>query len=284
MQPEDVRILRDTADELVGRLGLAGYDNASIRHVDAWVDGPEFREEWAQGSVASAYDVGAYLGEAIIRRHGGRWSFAPQGPVVQVQRNGLHVIDPFGKVRKRVVDGASDELLALVDTVEHVTRGLDASAVKGAAFSALTASSDPAREPGVGGLRLLAYLFTALIAVPVAVFVAVVILVRDPTYAFIGALGGVPLGLVVLALLLRGRRPKSPAFAPGTRAFEAQLTLPPLRQRLLEKLDRLGPRPSQHALAEVDFYTRQLLDLESIVARRDTSPGRGYVGFDTYAQ
>ena len=42
----DVHTLRDAAARLVSRLGLAGYDNASILQADAWVDSAELRAAW----------------------------------------------------------------------------------------------------------------------------------------------------------------------------------------------------------------------------------------------
>ena len=69
--PKDIAAMREAAAELVARLGLRGYDNASITAVDAWIDSPEFQEDFRGGSVKLAYLAGAYLGEAVIRRLNG---------------------------------------------------------------------------------------------------------------------------------------------------------------------------------------------------------------------
>ncbi|APR75906.1 Hypothetical protein A7982_01253 [Minicystis rosea] len=262
----------------MSRLGLAGYDNASILQADAWVDSPEFRAAWEHQDAALTHDLGAYLGEAIIRRHGGKWSFAQPGPVVEIKCNGLHIVDPFGKVRKRFLNGSVDQLLALVNLVEHVAArpALDASAVVHAATAALQAS-DKNADMGLG----IGWLFFALIGFPLLLLVVLLFLI-DTSYALIGGACGIPLGLAGLVVALRLRAPKAPTFPPGTLAFEAQLTLPPLQHRLLEKLDALGGKPAPEALAEVVFYTRQLGEVRAIIDRRDASPGRGYVGFDTF--
>ena len=67
----DVLRLRQHASQLVDRLGLTGFDNASILAADAWVDSAEFRGAAQHGDAMPSVEVGAYLGEAIIRRHGG---------------------------------------------------------------------------------------------------------------------------------------------------------------------------------------------------------------------
>jgi hypothetical protein len=261
--------MRSAAARLVERLGLAGYDNASILAVDAWIDTPQFRPE------ESAGEVGAYLGEAIIKRHGGSWSFSPDGARVRIRRNGEHFIDPFGKVHKRAANGESDQLLALVNLVDHITSvtKLDAAAVTLDADAALAATTDAGPTVRIGALLL------AVIVVPLALFIGLMF-VTDLVYAAIGGVLGIPLGIALLRLVSGG--PKSPTFPPNTLAFEAQLSIHPLQARLVEKLGGLGNRPSQDALAEVAFYSAQLRELSAIVARRDMSPGRGYVGFDTY--
>jgi hypothetical protein len=266
---QDVHAMRRAAARLVERLGLAGYDNASILAVDAWIDTPQFRPD------ESLDDVGAYLGEAIIKRHGGSWSFSPDGARVLIRRNGQHFIDPFGKVHKRAADGESGQLLALVNLVEHVTTvtKLDATAVRLDADAALATTTPEGPTVGIGALLL------SVTVVPLAVFIGL-LFATDLLYAAIGGVLGIPLGIALLRLMARG--PKAPMFPPGTLAFEAQLSIHPLQARLVEKLGAPGNPPSQDALAEVAFYTAQLRELSAIVARRDLSPGRGYVGFDTY--
>lgn len=278
---EDRRALRAAAEELVARLGLAGYDNASVKQADAWVDGAEFRDAFRGGDAGLAYQLGAYLGEAIIRRHGGSWGAGPRGPVVVLKRNGMHMVDPFGKVQKRVVNGIEDHLLALVDLVAHVTTGPRPDDVRGAAEAALREA--PAEPPGgLRGLPLLALVFFALIGFPLIVL-AVLLCVTDASYALIGGGLAIPLGVVMLVLASRfaggGARV---AFPPGTLAFEAALSTPPLEARLVELIDGMGANPPERTVAEVRFHTAQLRELHDIVRRKDLSRGRGYVGFDAF--
>jgi hypothetical protein len=208
---QDLQTLRDGAAKLVERLGLSGYDNASILRADAFVDSTEFREAMASGGASLAYEVGAYLGEAIIRRHGGKWTLTPNGPRIHIKRNGVHLVDPFGKVQKRAQNGEVDQLLALVNLVEHV-----ASKPKGPAVAALAApnvalaatGAAPAASPGAsGGMSAARFLVYALVALVLLPLVTVVLLVTlsDPTYALIGAVASVPVGLVLLVLFARYR-------------------------------------------------------------------------------
>jgi hypothetical protein len=280
---DQARVLREAATRTMARLGLAGFDNASIAEADAWIDSQEFREQWSNGRIAPAFDVAAYLGEAIIRRHGGTWSFDATTPCVTIARNGQHVISPFTKVQKRALNGREDHLLGLVHLAEHLvkTPALDAYAVSVDALTALALGEDQSGR--MTGLRALGILFLAIIGFPLAVLV-VLLLTIDPSYALIGGACAVPVGFVALAVISRLGAKRAPSFRPGTLAFEAQLTLAPLEMRLREKLHALDPQhPSQDALAEVAFYTAQLHDLHAIVARRDPSPGRGFIGFDSYA-
>lgn len=278
----DVEVIREGAARLIARLGLSGYDNASILKADEWVDSPEFRAAWEQRDAALVYDLGAYLGEAVIRRHGGKWVFSQPGePAVQIKRNGLHIIHPFTKVQKRAVNGSVDQLLALVNLVEHVAARPKLEDVQAEAHAALRPSSTQG-DGSVSGTRFMAYGCVAFAVVPLVCVVAIFLLSNDGTYALIGGGAGMVLGFLGLLAVMRPRGPKMPAFPLGTLAWEAQLTLPLIEQKLAEKTAELGPHPSEKALAEVRFYTAQLVEVQGILARSDTSPGRGYVGFDTF--
>jgi hypothetical protein len=280
---QDRAQLRGAAAQLVGRLGLTGYDNASVERADAWVDGPEFREAFGRGDASLAYDLGAYLGEVIIRRHGGSWSAGPSGPIVLIKRSGTQMIDPFGKVRKRAQNGIEDHLLSLVNLVAHVTERPRPDDVRMAARAALR-STAPVEEGGLRGWPLLAIVGLTLIVFPIAVLVGLLFVI-DATYALIGGGLALPVGAALLMAIARAAGGKSASgvgFPPGTLAFEAALTLPLLEARLLEKMDSLGEHPSTSALEELQFYTKQAALVRDIVEHKDLRPGRGYVGFDTF--
>jgi regulator of RNase E activity RraB len=118
--------IRAQAAAIVERLELAGYDNASVNKADAWLDSEACKQALnappeAQKELVDS--VGAYLGEAVIRRHGGSWNLAGERPMVVLKRNGAHIVDPIGKVLKRLRNGKQDDLLSLVNLVGYVAGG-----------------------------------------------------------------------------------------------------------------------------------------------------------------
>jgi len=269
--PNDPVALRAAAARVVERLALSGYNNESIEKVDAWVGSTEF-----DGDEAGV-EAGAYLGEAIIKRHGGKWSFADgAAPQVLIERNGIHIINPFGKVAKRVANGHEDHLISLVQLAGHVTTEtkLQREAVLQQAAAALDLLPR-AQSVSIGKLLL------AVIVVPLVVFIALLAKLGLDEL-LVAAVGAVVSGVVALLLLAKLSRPKTPSNAPGTLAWEAQLSMDPLSARLLDLASKLGAQPSQKQLEEVAFYAAQMRRVASIVERRDTRPGRGYVGFDTF--
>lgn len=239
---DQVHVIREAATRCMARLSLSRFDNASISAADAWIDSEEFRASWSAGSLSRAHEVASYLGEAIIRRHGGSWSFGYDTPCITINRNGQHRINPFTKVQKRATHGRENHLLGLVHLTEHLVKTplLDPYVVRRNACEALAPVEAEVRaaRSAMGRLR-----------------------------AFIGF-----------------PHPSSASnLAPGTRAWEAQLTSKPLAMRLRAELEALDPRhPSQHALEEVAFYTAQLRELRAIAESRDLSRGRGYIGYETW--
>jgi hypothetical protein len=75
-----------------------------------------------------------------------------------------------------------------------------------------------------------------------------------------------------------------PPFPPGTRAFEAFLTLDPLVKTIASRKAQLAAATDaarkDRLTREIAFLEKQVPELQAIVAARDTSPGRGYIGFD----
>ncbi len=90
------------------------------------------------------------------------------------------------------------------------------------------------------------------------------------------------LAVVVGAVVLGGGG--GPAFKPGTRAFEAYLTLDPLVKCIASRKQELAvetnERKKDRLSREIAFMERQIPELQAIVDARDASPGRGYIGFD----
>ena len=96
-------------------------------------------------------------------------------------------------------------------------------------------------------------------------------------------------GLVVVAglvLALGGGGGGLPSqFPPGTLAFEAELTETVLVNIIAaRKAEQAGAGPDEAAELgeEIAFLTAQLEEIRAVVARGDTSPGRGYIGFDAF--
>jgi len=92
---------------------------------------------------------------------------------------------------------------------------------------------------------------------------------------------------VVFVLLVAGvvwLRVTTPSRFPlGTRAFEAEMTLEPLKaaiaHREQERAATADEKRSAKLLREIAYLERQVVDLQRIVDARDLSPGKGYIGF-----
>jgi hypothetical protein len=95
------------------------------------------------------------------------------------------------------------------------------------------------------------------------------------------------IGIAVLLVVIVGvvvLGGAGPAFKPGTRAFEAHLTLDPLVKTIAARKQELATetneRKKDRLSREIAFLERQIPELQAIVAAKDASPGRGYIGFD----
>jgi len=110
---ESLQQIRSNADVIVASCNYTcgfefGFNEQSVEWLDGFIEklrsGP-FSEEQRE---AMQTNIGCYLGEAIIRAHGGKWSLNEQG---------WHVLFPIGtrafpfsKVRKRFLDGEFDSI------------------------------------------------------------------------------------------------------------------------------------------------------------------------------
>ena len=90
--------------------------------------------------------------------------------------------------------------------------------------------------------------------------------------------------VIVLAAVLLAKG--GPAFKPGTRAFEASLTMGPLlgtiEARKQEMAGERNQRKQIRLAKEIAFLEKQVPELQAIIDAKDMSPGRGYIGFDAY--
>lgn len=102
----------------------------------------------------------------------------------------------------------------------------------------------------------------------------------------VGIIGAV-VGMVVMGIIAAmrgGGGPGGGALRPGTRAWEASMTLDPLVKTIAGRRQELAvetdPKKKDRLARELAFLEQQIPVLEGIVAANDGSPGRGYIGFD----
>lgn len=97
--------------------GLAdfGYNSKSVAYLDAVIGQIAEARPDAQTLAKYVSLLGAFLGEALLACHGGRWVETDEFPVLQIERGEVvHVIQPFGKVQKRIVNGEADSLVFFI--------------------------------------------------------------------------------------------------------------------------------------------------------------------------
>jgi hypothetical protein len=105
---------------------------------------------------------------------------------------------------------------------------------------------------------------------------------------FTVVLGVVVLVVIVGFLLLLKGGGGGRALKPGSRAWEASLTVGPLlgtiEARKLEMAGERNQRKQIRLTKEIAFLEKQVPELQAIIAANDGSPGRGYVGFEPYRE
>ena len=99
------------------------------------------------------------------------------------------------------------------------------------------------------------------------------------------ALGAVVLLVIVVIVMKRGGGGSGGfAFRPGTRAFEASLTMDPLVKTIASRKQELAgqadSRKKDRLMREIAFLEKQIPELQTIIDAKDLSPGKGYVGFE----
>ena len=89
-----------------------GFDAESVGYLDAFIDrqGASFRSS-EQGTNKIVSLLGAYLGEAIIATYGGQWQQTADGLALAIESGSQrHILQPFHKVHKRLINGPEDSL------------------------------------------------------------------------------------------------------------------------------------------------------------------------------
>jgi hypothetical protein len=101
-----------------------------------------------------------------------------------------------------------------------------------------------------------------------------------------GLIGAV-IGLVVVFLMRAGKGGGGGGVGgmrPGTRGWEAHLTLDPLTKTIASRKAELRmvteEKRRDRLNREIAFLEQQVPQLEALVAAKDASPGRGCIGFD----
>lgn len=99
-----------------------------------------------------------------------------------------------------------------------------------------------------------------------------------------GVLIGLAMMIVIIAIVAKLR--PSPAWRkPGTRAWEAKLTMDVLVKTIAQRVEASKTVPTEQLpkkVREIEFLTKQVDDLANIIEQDDASPGRGHVGFAPY--
>ena len=89
-----------------------GYHADSVGYLDTFIDrqGASFRSsEQSTNKIVSL--LGAFLGEAIIATYGGAWQQTADGLALVVERGTQHhILQPFHKVHKRLMNGPEESL------------------------------------------------------------------------------------------------------------------------------------------------------------------------------
>lgn len=86
-----------------------------------------------------------------------------------------------------------------------------------------------------------------------------------------------------LAVVFLGKPTPGARFPVGSKAWEAELTmtalLPAIEQRVTEKNATANEQRRKRLDFEIQFLSKQVDELQAVIDRRDTSPGKGYIGF-----
>ena len=95
---------------------------------------------------------------------------------------------------------------------------------------------------------------------------------------------GAAIGLVIVFFMRAGKGGGAGGMGPGTRGWEAQLTLDPLQKTIASRKAELRmvteEKRRDRLKREIAFLEAQVPQLEALVAAKDASPGKGFIGFD----
>ncbi len=97
--------------------GAFGFDAASVRWLDEYLEGLRTRGQLEDRAICEKLVavLGSYLGECIVRCHGGAWT-EQQGHWC-VRFGAGNCAFPFAKVAKRITNGREDSLGSFFDAI-----------------------------------------------------------------------------------------------------------------------------------------------------------------------
>ena len=112
MTPQEM--IRANAEMVVAQLRQAsgmddfGYNAESVAWLDAFIERQRVRPEFADAGAAErmSQTLGSFLGECVVRCHGGEWREVDGSWAVDF--GGGNAAFPFNKVRKQFANGAGD--------------------------------------------------------------------------------------------------------------------------------------------------------------------------------
>lgn len=143
--PRDREMLAGTARRFMARLKLTGFDDADVLFADVWMETPQFRRLWELRFFDVAYDLAAFLGEAVVQQSGGRWVRIGTGrpPAVAVGDSTVH---PFPAIHLRRGDRLGHPLLRFVrQAAEEAARAIAPVPESGIRPIAMAANDQTAR-------------------------------------------------------------------------------------------------------------------------------------------
>jgi hypothetical protein len=88
------------------------HTQESVAYLDEFLERQQAIVKASEESVNRFVSLlGAYLGECILATYGGEWQESPQGLAIVIRtKTQFHLLQPFHKVYKRIVNGNEDNL------------------------------------------------------------------------------------------------------------------------------------------------------------------------------
>jgi hypothetical protein len=127
--------IRQNAELVVGQMRPLsgfdfGYDAPSVAWLDGYIERQRERADLTPELVDGLVNVlGSYLGECIIRCHGGRWE--NEAGHWRVSFDGDNAAYPFAKVRKQFEHGPEDSIRSFFEVIPVIfAPAADGSAVE----------------------------------------------------------------------------------------------------------------------------------------------------------